>query len=73
MESRGQGKEHRLDSSRGSKGKREVGRSESRQISRCQPEGLRVTGPASGGRGLGREARKGVASSGWEHRLLLQP
>ena len=73
MESRGQGKGHRLDSSREGKGKREVGRSESRQISRCHPEGLRVTGPASGGRGLGREAWKGMASGGWEQRLLLQP
>lgn len=53
MESRGQGKEHRLDSSRGSKGKREVGRSESRQISRCQPEGLKSYRASQWGQRLG--------------------
>ena len=48
--SRGQGKGHRLDTSRGKKEKREVAERHS-----GMRNGLRVTGPASWGRGLGRE------------------
>lgn len=49
MESRGQGKGHRLDSSRGKEESEVAERHSGRQ------KDLRVTGPASGGRGLCRE------------------
>ena len=50
MESRGQGKGHGLDSSRGRKEKREVAERHS-----GRRKDLRVTGPVSRGRGLWRE------------------